>query len=95
MVVLFISGLFVLGFGEYGANPNNYVGCYAYDALLVGFNCSGFPASDLVAFALEFPLYYLYMPIFVIWNPALIFVWVIISTPPIVLIIAHNKVEER
>lgn len=38
VAILFVSDLLVLVFDEYGVKPTDYVGCYAYDALLVGYN---------------------------------------------------------
>lgn len=90
--VLFAFDLMVMAVSEFGSKPADYAGCYVHDALLVGIKCSGFQASELVAFALNYPLYHLYMPFFVIWNPLLIFVVIPMYSPLIVLLISNGKV---
>ena len=92
MLALFALELVVMAVSEYGSKPTDYVGCYAYDALLVGFKCSGFQASELVSFALNYPLYHLYMPFFVFWNPLLIFVLLAMYSPLVMLLISNGKV---
>ena len=85
--------MLVLGLVEYGGKPSHFVGCYATDALLVGFECMGFDAAEIVAFGLNYPLYHLYMPFFVIWNPILIFVAILMYSPLLILIISQRKVD--
>ena len=93
ILALVACELLVFGFVEYGSKPTDFVGCYGYDALLVGFECSGLPASELIAFALNYPLYHLYMPFFIVWNPALIFAAIAMYSPLVMLIVSNNKVE--
>ncbi|TAP29635.1 hypothetical protein EYR97_21765 [Alteromonas sp. KUL42] len=92
VLALFALELVVMAVSEYGSKPTDYVGCYAYDALLVGFKCSGFQASELVSFALNYPLYHLYMPFFVFWNPLLILVLLAMYSPLVMLLISNGKV---
>ena len=89
--VLLACQLVVMTVSEFGSKPIDYVGCYVHDAMLVGIKCSGFQASELVAIALNYPLYHLYMPFFVIWNPVLIFAVIAMYSPLIMLLISNGK----
>ena len=91
VAILLLFEILVFTFVDYGHKPTSFVGCYAYDALLVGFKCVGMPAAEIFSFALNLPLYYLYMPFFVLWNPLLIFAVVAMYSPIIMLIISINK----
>lgn len=57
-----IAEIVVLGTVEYGRKGAEFVGCFAYDALLLGFACQGFPGSGLVEAWLNWPLWLLYLP---------------------------------
>ena len=94
VALLFIASLIVLGFGEYGTKPYDYIGCYAYDAMLVGFECSGFMGADVLSFGLNYPLYYLYMPFFIVFRPVLIFAVLAMWFFPAMFLISNKKVVE-
>ena len=92
VVALLLIEIFVFTFVDYGHKPSTFVGCYAYDAMLVGFKCVGLPASEFFSFALNFPLYHVYMPFFVLWNPLLAFAAVAMYSPVVMLLVSSNKV---
>ncbi|MBJ2136136.1 hypothetical protein JEU11_06705 [Paraglaciecola chathamensis] len=92
VVILLLSSIMVFLFGDYGVKPPDSVGCYAYDALLIGFGCSGFNGAEAVAFGLNYPLYHLYMPIFIIWRPVNAFFTLAMYAPYFLVFIAHHKV---
>ncbi|PML75753.1 hypothetical protein BCT69_24235 [Enterovibrio norvegicus] len=92
VAILFLSEIFVFTFVDYGHKPTNFVGCYAYDAMLVGFKCVGLPAAEWFSFALNFPLYHLYMPFFILWRPVLILLAVAMYAPYFLVFISHHKV---
>ena len=78
---------------EYGGKPSHFVGCYATDALLVGFECQGFGGAEIVALGLNYPLYHLYMPFFVLWNPKAIFLAIAMYAPVIFFVVSQRKVD--
>ena len=92
VAALLLIEIFVFTFVDYGHKPSNFVGCYAYDAMLVGFKCVGIPASEFFSFALNFPLYHVYMPFFVLWNPLLAFAAIAMYSPVVMLLVSSNKV---
>jgi hypothetical protein len=92
VALLFIVSLLVLGLGDYGSKPYNYVGCYAYDALFIGFKCSGFTGAGILEFGLNYPLYHLYMPFFVVFRPLLIFAVLAMWFFPVLFVISSSKV---
>lgn len=51
-----ICGIIVASWVPYGSKSPSFVGCYLYDALLIGFGCQNFFGSGLVEFWLNFPL---------------------------------------
>lgn len=64
-LVLAIAGdVIIFIFVDYGMPSEGFSGCYAYDAMLIGFECKGFPAASLVSAWLNWPLWLLYGPLF-------------------------------
>lgn len=57
-----IAEIVVLGTVEYGRKGAEFAGCFAYDAMLLGFVCQGFPGSALVEACLNWPLWLFYLP---------------------------------
>lgn len=57
-----IAETVVLGTVEYGRRGAEFVGCFAYDAMLLGFVCQGFPGSGLVGAWRNWPLWLFYLP---------------------------------
>ncbi|MEP0174942.1 MAG: hypothetical protein ABJH28_00455 [Paraglaciecola sp.] len=95
VIGLFIANMIIFNVVEYGAKPIDFVGCYAYDAMLVGFKCSGFLGSEIFGFALNLPLYHLYMPLFVLFNPLLIFVVLALWFFPVMLLVSIAKLRRQ
>ncbi|MEO3737672.1 hypothetical protein [Shewanella baltica] len=93
VVALFLASLAVLGLVEYGSKPLDYVGCYAYDAMLVGFECSGFVGAKTLGMALNYPLYHLYMPFFVVFRPVLAFAVLAMWFFPTMLFVSIAKLR--
>jgi hypothetical protein len=94
VALLLVASLLVLWFVEYGAKPSGYVGCYATDALVIGFECTGFKGAQMFEHALNYPLYHLYVPLFIVWRPALIFVAAAMWFFPVMFLIANKKVSQ-
>lgn len=91
---LFIASMFILEFVEDGTKQMDFVGCYAYDAMLVGFDCSGFFGAQALGLALNYPLYHLYMPFFVLFNPILILALLAMWFFPVMLYVSTVKLRK-
>ena len=94
VALLFVIGLGILGLVEYGSKPQNFVGCYGTDAMLFGFECTGFTGSNIVSFALNYPLYHLYIPMFVMFKPILILAVVGMWFFPVMFLVSLRKSGE-
>ncbi|WP_432455339.1 MULTISPECIES: hypothetical protein [unclassified Agarivorans] len=92
---LFALDLAILGFVEYGVKTTEYVGCYAYDAMLIGFECQGFVGFKLFALALNFPWYHLYMPFWVIFKPVALLAVIAMWLLPVIFVISTVQLARR
>ncbi|MCV2403016.1 hypothetical protein OFY17_09020 [Marinomonas sp. C2222] len=95
IIILFIANIIIINIVEHGYKPLGFVGCYVYDAMLVGFKCSGFLGSEILAIALNLPLYHFYMPLFVLFDPMLIFVVLALWFFPVMLLVSITKLRKR
>ena len=94
VLTLFVASMCVLEFVEYGTKQMGFVGCYAYDAMLIGFECSGFLGAQALGFALNFPLYHLYMPFFVLFNPILILALLAMWFFPVMFLVSTIRLRK-
>ncbi|TMN88927.1 hypothetical protein CWB72_11905 [Pseudoalteromonas phenolica] len=62
--------------------------------MLFGFECEGFIGAKIISFALNYPLYHLYMPLFVIFKPTLVFAVVGLWFFPVMFLISVKKSRE-
>jgi hypothetical protein len=87
-----VAGITVSSFVDYGRKSTDYVGCFAYDAMLVGFECQGFIASSFVSAWLNWPLWLLYSPIFAFSSIKAASIAVLVWSPFILYVVAARKV---
>ncbi len=87
-----VAGITVSSFVEYGRKGTDYVGCFAYDAMLMGFECQGFLASNFVSAWLNWPLWLLYAPIFAFSSIKAASITVLVWFPLILYVVAARKV---
>lgn len=80
-------------FVEYGAKNPEFVGCYAYDAMVVGFQCQGFIASNIVALWLNWPLWLIYGPIFALFSPLTLAVAILVWLPVVAYVVSLIKLR--
>lgn len=95
VVCAFISDILIFNLIDYGRKPADYIGCYAYDALLFGFSCSGFWGANILSFFLNIPLVYLYTPFLLAINPALIVIVLPAWFFPIMLLVSFIKSKRK
>ncbi|WP_166426084.1 hypothetical protein [Paraglaciecola sp. 20A4] len=95
IAVFIIFDIAVLSIVDYGNKPADFVGCYAYDAMVVGFECTGFIGSKPVSLALNLPLFHLYMPFFIIYNPIFILVVIAMWFFPVMFVLSISKLKRK
>ena len=95
VAVLIFLDVAIFTFVDYGYKSADFSGCYAYDAMLVGYECTGFLGAEIVGLALNLPLYHLYMPFFVLFNPLMIFAVIAIWFFPVMFVISSNKLKRK
>lgn len=87
-----VADIVVLSTVEYGRKGAEYVGCFAYDALLLGFACQGFGGSDLVAAWLNWPLWLFYLPGLALHSIKLAGLAVLAWLPIVLYVVAARQV---
>lgn len=90
-----IADIAVISFVEYGRKGADYIGCFAYDAMLVGFECQGFAASGIIAAWLNWPLWLLYAPLFAFFSFRAASITVLVWSPLILYVVAARKVARK
>ena len=79
-----VGGLLLLTM-EFGRRDASFVGCFPYDALIIGFACQGFPGSNIAGLWLNWPVWLVVAPLFAVqsvkmlgfsllaWSPVILF----------------------
>lgn len=80
---------------EYGRKGTDFVGCYAYDAMLVGFECQGFLGSSIVAAWLNWPLTMVFAPMFAIFSLRALGIAILVWLPFVSYIFSANKLRRE
>lgn len=80
---------------EYGSKGPNFVGCYAYDVMLVGFECQGFSGSNVVVAWLNWPLWLLYAPISAIFSIRALIIAVLVWFPILLFVFSDKKLSDQ
>jgi hypothetical protein len=98
-LVILVSGLIadilIFSFVEYGVKNPDYVGCYAYDSMLVGFQCSGFPTSQAIELWLNWPLWLVYGPLFAFFDIKVAALTIIVWLPIVLYTVATLKLKSK
>lgn len=84
----------ILSLVEYGNMGKGFVGCDAYDAMLVGFECKGFIGSSIVAAWLNWPLWLLYSPMFAFFSIEAFSVAVLVWLPLVTYVASVIKLRK-
>ena len=80
---------------EYGRKEASFVGCYGYDAMLVGFECKGFRGGSLVSAWLNWPLWLLYGPMFMFFSIRSFVVAVLAWSPLAFFVLSTIRLSKR
>ncbi|HEY0924697.1 hypothetical protein [Rheinheimera pacifica] len=80
---------------EYGSKGSNFVGCYAYDAMLIGFECKGFWGSNVVTAWLNWPLWLIYAPISAVFSIRALIIAVLVWFPILLFAFSDKKLSEH
>ena len=92
LVLAVVADVAIFSLVEYGRKDPEYIGCFAYDAMLVGFQCLGFPGSQVVEWWLNWPLWLIYGPLLALFNTKAAALTVVVWAPVILFIVAARKV---
>ncbi|WP_045857988.1 hypothetical protein [Teredinibacter purpureus] len=95
LLLAVIADLFVFATVEYGRKGIEFVGCYAYDAMLIGFECQGFSGSSIVASWLNWPLWLVFAPMFAIFSIKAFVVAILVWLPLVAYIISVFKINRH
>jgi len=93
ILLAIVAEVFVSWFVEYGSKSPEFVGCYAYDAMVLGFQCQGFVASNIIALWLNWPLWLIYGPIFALFSPLTLVVALLAWLPVVAFIVSLIKLR--
>ena len=80
---------------EYGRKGAGFVGCYAYDAMLVGFECQGFYGSSIISAWLNWPLTMVFAPIFAIFSLRALGIAILVWLPFISYIFSAHRLRSK
>jgi hypothetical protein len=94
LVIAVVLGITIVLATEYGLQGEDYSGCYVYDAMLVGFECTGFPGASVVSLLANLPLLMLFSPLFMMFNLKSALVAVSLWAFPIMFVVSSNKVKK-
>jgi hypothetical protein len=94
LLLAIIGDVLIFSLVEYGRKSTEFVGCYAYDAMLVGFECQGFAASGLVSVWLNWPLWLLWGPMFALFSFRAFAVAVLVWLPLILYVLSIIKLRK-
>lgn len=84
-----VADIVIVSIVEYGQKPSSFTGCYAYDAMLPGFDCQGFPGEALISLWLNWPLFLIWGPLFA-FESLRAFLLVLLSWAPVILFVVAN-----
>ena len=95
LVLAVVANILVFALIEYGRKGTEFVGCYAYDAMLIGFECQGFIGSPIVTAWLNWPLWLLFAPMFALFSLRAFVVAVLVWAPVVGFIVSIIKLRRQ
>lgn len=81
LLLAVVADFVVFSLVEYGRKNTDFIGCYAYDAMLIGFECQGFIGSAIVTAWLNWPLWLVFAPMFAIFSIRAFVIAVVVWLP--------------
>ena len=90
-----LTGILVAVFIGRGALTAESVGCHLTDAMVIGFHCQGFWASDIVSAWLNLPVWAVYGLMFAPYSFKAAILAILVWLPLIIFILASRKVAQR
>jgi len=85
--------ILVFALVEYGHKDSDFVGCYAYDAMLIGFECQGFVGKTFIGAWLNWPLWLVFAPMFAIFSLKAAAVAVLVWLPLVIYWLSIFKIR--
>lgn len=95
LVLAVVANIIIFVAVEYGLKSTEFVGCYAYDAMLVGFECQGFIGSTIVTAWLNWPLWLIFAPMFALFSIRAFVVAILVWAPVVSYIVSVIKLRKQ
>ncbi|ROS01336.1 hypothetical protein EDC56_1771 [Sinobacterium caligoides] len=95
LIVAVGANIFIFLAVEYGRKGTEFVGCYAYDAMLVGFKCKGFTGSSVVTAWLNWPLWLVFTPMFALFSLRAFLMAILVWAPLVVFVVSVIKLRRQ
>ena len=97
LAVAVVADILIFLTVEYGSGSkgSNFVGCYAYDAMLIGFECKGFWGNNVVIAWLNWPLWLIYAPISAVFSIRALIIAVLVWFPILLFAFSDKKLSEH
>jgi hypothetical protein len=89
------TGLIIVALVERGPVTAEFAGCYLTNAMVVGFECQGFGAANIVSPWLNLPLWAVYGVLFAPYSFKAALLAVLIWSPLVIFIVASRKVAQH
>ena len=95
IAIAFLCDVLIFSFVEYGHKPEGYIGCYAYDAMLVGYKCIGFQGAEIIQFYINLPLNMIYSLFFFFSSPEALILTISTWALPILFFVSTIKLKNK
>ena len=95
LAVAVVADILIFLTVEYGSKGSNFFGCYAYDAMLIGFECKGFWGNNVVTARLNWPLWLIYAPISAVFSIRALIIAVLVWFPILLFAFSDKKLSEH
>ncbi len=95
LTLAIIVDIAVVSLVKFGHPQDGFAGCYAYDAMLVDFNCVGFSGAEIDELFTNLLLYMLFSPLFMIFSLKSAFIAVFLWAFPVMFVISIGKLKNQ
>ena len=95
LAVALLCEIFISSSVEHGHKPESYIGCYPYDAMLIGYKCIGFTGSEAIEFLVNLPLNMIYTLFFFFASPKALLMAISTWLLPVLFVISTIKLKKK
>jgi hypothetical protein len=95
LAVAILCAIYISTTVEHGHKPESYIGCYAYDAMLIGYKCVGFSGSEIIEFLVNLPLNMIYALFFFFASSKALIMAIFTWLLPVLFVISTIKLKNK